>query len=93
MIKVIISRRIENGMDSTYEQAAQEIFQAMVGEPGYVSGESLKEVGKESHRIIVTQWHTVKDWQTWYSSTKRRQAIFAVQATLQGAEHITILTH
>ena len=43
MIKVIIEREIDSGMETTYEDAIKNTLRAILEAPGYTSGATYKD--------------------------------------------------
>lgn len=92
MIKVIIDRRIADDMESTYEASIKDTLRAILEAPGYVSGASYVDAKDSHHRIIITNWQSVEDWERWSISESRRDVIAAIQPILMREERITVLT-
>ncbi|MDO6683220.1 MULTISPECIES: antibiotic biosynthesis monooxygenase [unclassified Oceanobacter] len=92
MIKVIIDRRIADDMESTYEDAIKQTLQAILEAPGYVSGASYKDAKDSRHRIIITNWKSLRDWEAWAISSERKRVIAAIQPILMREERFSILT-
>lgn len=91
MIKVIIERKIADGLELNYLDAARNTLRAIVSAPGYISGESLTNINNPSHRIIITNWTSVHAWDKWYNSAERREVIAQIAPLLEGEERISIL--
>ncbi len=90
MIKVIIERNIADDLEGNYKEAIRSTLKAVLEAPGYISSESLTDIKNISHKLIITNWSTLKDWEIWYSSAERKQAIGEIAALLQGTEKITL---
>ena len=92
MIKVIIEREIDSGMETTYEDAIKNTLRAILEAPGYTSGATYKDVENPNRRFIITNWQSLEDWQIWARSQQRSDVVAAVRATLRQPEKVTILT-
>jgi heme-degrading monooxygenase HmoA len=92
MIKVIIERKIAQDMESTYDAAIKDTLRAILEAQGYMSGANFKDVRDDNHRVIITNWRSLSDWQTWQGSDERRKVIAAIQPILTTPEKITVLT-
>lgn len=90
MIKVFIERIIAEGLESHYEHAVRKTLKAVLDSPGYLSSESLTDLKNPRHRIIVTNWTSVKAWERWYHSAARKDVNTEIAAILSGDEKITI---
>lgn len=93
MIKVIIDRDIDFGQEKPYALAAQEMLQKVLMFPGYISSERLFDINNKNHRVIITSWESLEDWQHWFSSLERSQALENFSALLKEPEKIIILQH
>lgn len=92
MIKVIIERKIAQGMESTYDAAIKDTLRAILEAPGYMSGANFKDAKDSNHRVIITNWKNLAAWQNWQHSEERRKVISAIQPILMTDEKITVLT-
>lgn len=92
MIKVIIEREIDSGMESTYENAIKNTLRAILEAPGYTSGATYKDAENANRRFIITNWQSLDDWQSWSKSAQRDDVVSAVRATLRHPEKVTVLT-
>ena len=92
MIKVIIERKIADGMESTYDAAIKNTLRAILEAPGYVSGATYKDVKDSNRRVIITNWANHEAWQLWSKSAERADVIGAIQPILEEQEKITVLT-
>lgn len=90
MIKVIIERNIAEGLEPNYLQAARDTLKAVLDAPGYISSESLVDLNKPNHKLIITNWTSIQAWDRWYHSAERKQVISQIAPILDGDEKITI---
>ncbi|MCG8612275.1 MAG: antibiotic biosynthesis monooxygenase, partial [Pseudomonadales bacterium] len=72
MIRVIIERHIADTLEIPYEETARKTIQLAVQASGFVSGESLKNAFDPNHRVILSTWRSVQDWQRWSQSDERK---------------------
>jgi heme-degrading monooxygenase HmoA len=92
MIKVIIERKVAQGMESNYDAAIKDTLRAILEAPGYMSGANYKDASDENHRVIITNWRSLAAWKKWQTSEARRNVIAAIQPILTSPEKITVLT-
>ncbi len=90
MIKVIIEREIADGLEPNYKEAIRATLQAVLEAPGYISSESLTDVTRDNHKLIITNWISIQAWNHWHASLERKQAISEIAAILHGTEKITV---
>ena len=91
MIRVLIERRIVEGLEAPYEEAVTEMMQAIVQAPGFLSGESLRDIDRPQHHYILSAWQSRAAWDRWLFSHARRRALDAIRPFLEQPERITIL--
>ncbi|MFE8071594.1 antibiotic biosynthesis monooxygenase family protein [Marinobacteraceae bacterium S3BR75-40.1] len=93
MIKVLIQRHIAESLEEPYEQRARAILQAAVQAPGFISGETLCDAHDRNHRILLSIWRSVADWQRWQDSPERKAMMLELNPMMDREEKITILEH
>ena len=90
MIKVIIERNIAVGMEPNYKEAIRTTLKAVLEAPGYISSESLTNIKKSKHKLIITNWTSIQAWEQWYASPERKEVTAEIAAIIEQAEKITI---
>jgi heme-degrading monooxygenase HmoA len=90
MIRVIIERHIAESLEGAYEKASRDILQQAFHAPGFISGESLKNAFDPNHRILLSKWRTVQDWQGWFASSERKAMMLELSPMLEREEKITV---
>ncbi len=90
MIKVIIERNIAVGMEDTYRDAIRETLKTVIEAPGYISSESLTNLRKTKHKIIITNWTSLQAWDQWHASAARREVTSKIAAILEEVEKVTV---
>ena len=90
MIRVIIERFIAETLEEHYETAAKQTLQLAVCAPGFISGETLQDINNPRHRIVLCKWRSVKDWQDWQDSLKRKRMMSKLRLLFDKDEKITI---
>ncbi len=91
MIRVIIERVIAETLEANYEQAAMEILQRAVVAPGFISGESLRDVSNPRHRMVLCKWRSLAEWQQWQDSPERKEMMDKLTLMLEKEENVTVL--
>lgn len=91
MIRVIIERLIAETMESTYEVAEKDTLSLAVRAPGFISGESLRDIKNPRHRIVLCKWRSELDWDNWLASNERKEMMAKLSLMLEGGEKITVL--
>lgn len=91
MIRVIIERHIAPTLEIPYEETAKRTLQKAVQASGFISGESLKNTTNPNHRVILSTWRSLQDWQRWYLSDERKEMLSEISPMLEGEEDIMAL--
>lgn len=91
MIRVIIERFISETLESHYEDTAKQTLQSAIRAPGFISGESLRDVQNPRHHILLCKWRKVEDWQNWQESPERKAMMAKLNLMFDREEKITIL--
>jgi|TARA_R110002051_G_scaffold11146_1_gene40959 heme-degrading monooxygenase HmoA len=91
MIKVLIERVIAEGLEQPYEEAARKVIQQAVQSPGFISGESFRDLERPNHRIVMVTWQNRHSWERWENSQARIDSISAFAPMLEREERITLL--
>jgi quinol monooxygenase YgiN len=91
VIRVLIERHIIEGLEQPYSNAITALMQATMQAPGFVSGESLREVEHPNHHLVLSAWSSRHAWERWAISPKRQDGISAISPFLAEPERITIL--
>lgn len=93
MIRIIIERILAEGMADPYELAAREALVETMSQPGFISGESLQDIANPNRRILLGTWRSMREWNTWFSSSQRRNLIARIRPMLETDEKVTLLRH
>ena len=93
MIRVLIERRIAQGLEHYYDCTVKRTISQVVRAPGCLAGESLKDSLDPRRRIIMSKWASLEDWENWLYSAERKNVISELAPLLDGSERITMLEH
>ncbi len=91
MIRVIIERSIAESLEANYEDTAKQTLQKAIRSPGFISGESLKDITNTRHRVILCNWRSLQDWQAWQQSHERKEMMDKLNLMLEKEEKVTVL--
>ena len=91
MIRVIIERQIAEGLEEFYLAAIANLLEVMTAAPGYLSGESLVEIHRPNHYVVLTRWTSEEAWERWFHSQQRQELLNAIRPFLQQDEKFTLL--
>jgi heme-degrading monooxygenase HmoA len=88
-IRVLMTRRIPQlttGMDVTIlpelSQLLIELRNLANRQPGYISGETLRNVDDKNEYLVISTWKSLDAWNGWMNNEIRRQVENKVDALL-----------
>lgn len=70
-VKILIKRNVAADKASQLKELVMQLRSLSMKEPGYVSGESLKNVAKQQEYLVISTWDSLSAWKTWQSSKER----------------------
>jgi len=53
-------------------------------QPGYITGETMKNLEKPDEFLVISTWETSDDWKRWVESIERRQIQSQIDKLLGG---------
>jgi heme-degrading monooxygenase HmoA len=91
-VKVLIERRIEArpGNERKALSIMREIRVQCLNQPGYISGETLRDNDDPSTLIVWSTWFGLGDWKRWVNSDERSQFDAQLRALLASPERIRV---
>jgi heme-degrading monooxygenase HmoA len=72
-VRVIIKRKIRIDDPKALFPLLKELRNQAKTQPGYISGETLKNLDDPLEYLVVSNWETVDDWNNWMRSKERRE--------------------
>ncbi len=88
-IRVLMIRRavrVPKGMDATILPHLSEMLielRAMAfDQPGYITGETLRNVDDPNEYLVISTWKSLEDWHRWFANEKRAELEGKVDALL-----------
>ena len=91
MVRVLIERRIAEGMVEDFRRALRNMRLRATPREGYISGESLQAAGDPHRYFVISTWDSPAGWQAWQKSDARRELMVVVGPMLEEPEKITVL--
>ncbi len=71
--KIIIKRRFKEGHTPQIVALLNEIRLRAMGQPGYISGETLVKSGDPNSMVVIATWQSMEEWYSWRSSADRNK--------------------
>jgi len=71
MIRVMIERHCQPGKEKQLRDLLLELRLAGMRQPGYITGETLREADNPSVFMVISTWITLEAWKAWQTSRQR----------------------
>ena len=71
MIRIHIRRRVSEDNQQALMTLINQMRSAIVGNPGYVSGETLKRIDQPGEILVISKWQSHFYWKQWHASRER----------------------
>lgn len=73
-VKIIIDRKVSKEKEEELRPLLIQLRAMATAQPGYISGETLRNVDRPEEYLVISTWQSVDNWKTW-ASTKERSEI------------------
>ena len=91
-VKILIKRRIPREHNENLHPLLIQLRKMATSQPGYISGETLKNMEDPEEYLVISTWQTAEDWKAWYQSREREQIQEKIDALLEQPTEYTIYT-
>ena len=71
MIRVHIKRKIPEDKRGELNDLIKELRGMTMGQPGYITGETLKRVDTAGESLVVSKWQSLEYWKLWFENPER----------------------
>jgi heme-degrading monooxygenase HmoA len=90
-VKVLIERRVLPGREKRALELLRSIRARCLDEPGYITGETLRDSEDPHNIIVISTWFGLMDWRRWHSSDDRRAFESELRMHLAAPERVRVL--
>jgi heme-degrading monooxygenase HmoA len=70
-VKILIKRNVAADKAAQLKELVMQLRSFSMKQPGYVSGESLKNVDRQNEYLVISTWDSLSAWKAWESSKER----------------------
>lgn len=70
-VKIIIRRKVPKGKETDLLPLLIELRAKATTKPGYISGETLRNVDDPEDYVVISTWQSAEAWKAWESSDER----------------------
>lgn len=81
-VRVFLKRRYPEDKHDELKKLIDQLRSASAGQPGYISGETLRRIDQPGECLVISKWKTLGDWQRWFEGPKRAEIQNQIDALL-----------
>lgn len=81
-VKILIKRKVAADKASQLKELVMQLRSLSMKQPGYVSGESLRNVDRQNEYLVISTWDSLSAWKDWQSSKERAKIHSQIDALL-----------
>lgn len=82
-IKIIIRRKVKKGKEAQLSPLLVEMRAKAITHPGYISGETLRNVQDPQDYIVISTWKSIEDWKAWEVNRGRIEILNKIDSMLE----------
>lgn len=90
MIRVLIERRLAEGVEEDLQRAMREMRREAIHVPGYLSGETLRSIADPNRYVIISSWRSKQEWEAWSRSETRKRIEARIAPLLAEPERLMV---
>lgn len=90
-VKVLIERRVLPGQERRVLELLKKLRVRCLEEPGYITGETLRDSEDARIIIVMSTWFGLMDWRRWHQSEARRALEAEIRIHLAVSERARVL--
>ena len=81
-VKVLIRRKVPEDKARKMIPLFREMRSLANEQPGYITGETMRNLEKSDDFLVISTWETSDDWKRWVQSDARQQIQSKIDALL-----------
>ncbi len=81
-VKIIIRRKVPIGKEAQLLPLLMELRSRATTRPGYISGETMRNVDDPEEYMVISTWQAVDVWRAWEKSKQRAEIQEKIDALL-----------
>jgi antibiotic biosynthesis monooxygenase (ABM) superfamily enzyme len=81
-VKIIIRRKVAKDKEGDLMPLLIQLRALATAQPGYVSGETLRNVSSPEDFLVISTWQSVDNWNVWMASKQRAEIQQKIDALL-----------
>ena len=81
-VKILMERTVAADKQDQLLELLKELRARAVLQPGYISGETLTSVDKPGMHLVISTWHSLRDWKAWENHPQRLEFLTKIERLL-----------
>ncbi len=70
-VKIFIKRKVSDKNIIELTILLKKLRSLTLGQPGYISGETLRRIDKKGECMVISTWRSLEDWDSWVNNSER----------------------
>jgi len=92
-VRILIERSVDPGKrQEELLELMRELRARAIHQPGYISGETLISVDKPGTHLVISTWHSLKEWRAWENNPKRLEILAKIDRLLTSSAKVRVFT-
>ena len=92
-VKILIKRTIPREKETELMPLLKQLRNLGVNQPGYISGETLKNINNPNEIMVISTWQSAEQWQAWVQNEKRKEIQDQIEFILAGETDYSVYTY
>jgi heme oxygenase (mycobilin-producing) len=92
-VKVIIRRIVPEGKTKLLTPLLRKLRALAMNHAGYIYGETLRCVNDPREFLVISSWHSEKDWETWLHHSERAEIQNQIDALIGAKTEYRLYTN
>ena len=83
-VRILIKRKIPEDKARLMIPLFRQMRQMATIQPGYISGETMRNYNDPEEFLVISTWQSASDWQNWLKSNERQDIQSKIDELLGG---------
>ncbi|MCF8106257.1 MAG: antibiotic biosynthesis monooxygenase [Desulfohalobiaceae bacterium] len=92
-VKALIKRKVPDDKAKKMIPLFRRMRTLAMEQPGYISGETLRNVNQPDEYLVISVWNSSQDWQKWLDSKERQEIQDQIDDLLGGRTEYALYHH
>ena len=71
IVKILIKRQVSENKASELNKLIHQLRAATTGQPGYISGDTLRRIDQPGEHLVISKWKSRENWDRWFEKPER----------------------